>query len=247
MATKIGMKRKSDTLKMYSKTPTKTSKKETRIEEQTKKELIENYKNLESRYEKVLKEKELLERTVKNMKDTEKINNESKSVSTAETQTESGENAIDIDCKICIYKAACVAELVWHIQSEHGIDPGHEYNFSCNICKKPFDLKSDLMYHVKRDHVESMPLCKYFQTDECRFTEHKCWYQHKKDNSVMNQYKCRICGNIFETKHSFMTHRKCDHNEEVKECMNYMNGVCKFEKHCWYIHSDGTDLSLSEY
>ena len=163
-----------------------------------------------------------------------------------ETQTESEDDSIEVLCKFCIFKASCVDELVWHIQTKHGIDPEYEYDFSCNICKKPFNLKSELMYHVKREHEHSMPLCKYFQSDECRFTEDKCWFNHKKDSSPNEKYRCRICGHTFGSKTRFMIHRKSEHLEVVKVCINFNRGMCKFNEQCWYIHSDDSEMSFSK-
>ena len=244
MASKIGVKRKSEAVKLSSKTTMKVSKKENKVEDMTKKELLDKFKILEAKYDKILKEKEILELKFKNINEVPEKKNMESSVG---TQTESDDGAIEIACKVCIFGASCVDELVWHIQTEHGIEPEHEYNYSCNICRKPFNLKSDLMFHVKREHTESMPLCKYYQTNECRFSEEKCWYHHKKESNPMNQYKCRICGNTFETKPSFMNHRKGEHHEEVKECVNHKNGMCRFNERCWYIHSDDTEMSFSEY
>ena len=71
----------------------------------------------------------------------------------------------------------------------------------------------------------------------------------QKTNKIWwnNQYKCRIYGNTFKTKSSFMNHRKGEHHEEVKECVNHKNGMCRFNERCWYIHSDDTEMSFSEY
>ena len=180
------------------------------------------------------------------------LDNESRDIHknkiTIQTQTESDDNDIEIACKICIYEAVCVAELGWHLQSAHGIgDPDYEYNFSCKICKKPFDIKSDLMFHVKNEHSRSMPVCRYFQNDECKFADDKCWYTHKKESPTLNQYKCGICGKVFDTKNNFMVHRKMEHTPKVKQCINYKNEKCIFKDQCWYIHFDDTEESFSEY
>ena len=244
MASKIG-KRKAETPNISPKVPTKVNKKEVKIEELSKKQVIEKYKKLEAEYEKIVKQKVLLEEKVRSMEDKEK---ESSVKNTAETQTESDDNDIEFACKVCIYEAVCVAELGWHLKSKHGIgDPDYEYNFACNICRKPFDIKSDLMYHVKKEHPRSMPFCKYFQKGECNFTDDKCWYTHQMENIAMKQFKCGICGNVFNTKHEFMAHRRIEHMDQVQQCLNYKNGKCRFDKNCWYIHSDDTDESFSEY
>ena len=77
------------------------------------------------------------------------------------------------------------------------------------------------MFHVKNEHNRNMPVCKYFQNDECNFTDEKCWYIHKKECKTFKQDKCGICGKIFDTKNNYMTHRKSEHTQNV-------NNVNKF-------------------
>ena len=246
MTSKMG-KRRADTLKISPTIPAKINKKEDRIEDLSKKQLIENYKKLEVEYEKISKQLVLLEKKVRNMEDEANMPNKIIS-STAQTQTESTENDVEFACKVCIFKAVCVAELGWHLKSKHGIgDPDYVYNYACNICSKPFDIKSDLMYHVKKEHPRSMPVCKYFQNDQCNFTDDKCWYTHKKENMAKKNFKCGICGCVFDAKHEFMTHRKTEHMDQVQQCRNYKNERCNFDKNCWYIHHDDTEVSYSEF
>ena len=249
MASKIG-KRKVDIPKFSPKIPNKINKKEERLEDLSKKQIIEKYKNLEVEYEKILKQKVLLEKQVRKMDEETRDTNKTESIvkQTAQTQTESNDNDIEFACKVCIFEAVCVAELSWHLKTKHGIgDPDYEYNYACNICRRPFDIKSDLMYHVKKEHPRSMPFCKYFQKGECKFTDEKCWYTHEIEDIAIKQYKCGICGRVFDAKHNFMTHRKMDHMDKVQQCINHKNEKCRFDQNCWYIHSDDSGESFSEY
>ena len=249
MASKTG-KRKADNPNLSPKIPTKLDKKEEKLEYLNKKQVIERYKDLEVEYKKILKEKVLLENRVKKMKDDTKEINKTVSIEKkiAQTQTESEDSDIEFACKVCIFKAVCVAELSWHLKSKHGIgDPEHDYNFACNICRKLFDIKSDLMYHVKEEHPRNMPFCKYFQKGECSFSDVKCWYIHKIEDIAIKQYKCGICGRVFDSKNNFMRHRKADHMDKVQQCINHKNEQCRFDQNCCYIHSDESDESFSEY
>lgn len=250
MASKLVLKRKGEIPNHSLKIPTKISKKEDRMEDLTKKQVIERFKCLQMKYDALVKEKEIIEKKIKNIEkesnEHHKQNKEACNKNTIQTQTESEDNDIEFACKVCIFEADCVDELRWHLQSVHGIGD-YEYNFACKICRKPFDIKSDLMYHVKKEHRRSMAHCKYFQNDQCNFTDEKCWFVHEKETETLKKYKCGICGNVFETKNNFMTHRKTEHTHQVKQCINHINNKCVFDKKCWYIHSDETNDSFSEY
>ena len=52
----------------------------------------------------------------------------------------------------------------------------HSKDYKCNICKKVFQLRSDLMFHKKNEHIETVPPCK--KGKNCHFTELKCWFRH---------------------------------------------------------------------
>ena len=50
-------------------------------------------------------------------------------------------------------------------------------NLVCNICEESFTNKFELMMHKKKDHEESVPLCRNMNNGHCDF--HKCWFRHK--------------------------------------------------------------------
>ena len=141
-------------------------------------------------------------------------------------------------------------ELGWHNNGEHGSgDPNYEYNHSCKICRKPFDAKDDLMYHIKYNHYKNMPLCKYYQDGSCHFSDEKCWYRHEKQEQTMSSFKCGYCGLKFSSKSQFMIHRKENHLDKVKTCINYLNEKCEYNEKCWYNHKDDISIisNLSDY
>ena len=62
----------------------------------------------------------------------------------------------------------------WFSHDMNSQIPSRDYK--CNICKKVFILKSDLMFHKKKEHVETVPLCN--KMENCHFTDSKCWFIH---------------------------------------------------------------------
>ena len=94
-----------------------------------------------------------------------------------------------------------------------------------------------------------MPVCKYYQEGSCHFSDDKCWYRHIKQDKEMLSFKCGICKMTFNSKSEFMSHRKIQHNSQVKTCINHKNGKCEFFQKCWYNHEDETSIMshLSDY
>ena len=64
--------------------------------------------------------------------------------------------------------------------------------YKCSLCAKVFKLRSDFMYHRKKEHLEIVPQCKNGET--CNFEVSKCWYIHiqceyekqKEENDTKN-------------------------------------------------------------
>ena len=57
-------------------------------------------------------------------------------------------------------------------------------NFTCNVCEYEFRLKSDLMYHRKKDHPQIMMPCRKYFNDNCTIEEQVCWYRHTLPNAL---------------------------------------------------------------
>ena len=83
----------------------------------------------------------------------------------------------------------------------------------------------------------------------CYFGEDKCSFIHEKEDQRMKSFKCGYCSEDFKSKSEFMNHRKTDHHESIKECINHRNGRCHFNERCWYKHKGETSnlSSFSEY
>ena len=68
-----------------------------------------------------------------------------------------------------------------------------------------------------------------------------CWFRHeiKKENDNQSDQisiKCNICGKLLNSKKDFMTHRKKDHEENVKNCKLFKKGNCTYHESCWFAH-----------
>ena len=51
-------------------------------------------------------------------------------------------------------------------------------------------------------------------------------------------FSCTHCEKEFTIKSRLMNHRKQEHKNKIKVCINSTNGLCKFESDCWYKHED---------
>ena len=78
------------------------------------------------------------------------------------------------------------------------------------------------MYHIKYNHERNMPVCKYFQNGNCHYSDEKCWYIHRIEDQALSNFKCGLCGKSFNIKDEFMKHRKSEHTDKVKMCINLM-------------------------
>ena len=168
---------------------------------------------------------------------------------TKECQTEPDYD--ELACGFCIFGASCEDELRFHMISDHNVgEPDYETNFLCLVCGKRFVAKSEFMEHRKKQHPHTIKLCRYFLQGSCAFEADTCWYSHKINNEnktkPLTKYTCNLCDKVFKSKSEFMTHRKQNHNNLVKRCLNDRNSICTFgHETCWYNHSE--DLSRQFY
>ena len=66
----------------------------------------------------------------------------------------------------------------WFSHSELGKNQDKPTNLKCNICKKTFINRFELLKHRKQNHLHLVPLCKNVATGSCRFGEENCWFKH---------------------------------------------------------------------
>jgi hypothetical protein len=148
------------------------------------------------------------------------------------------------NCKFCSFQATTRIILIKHLNMEHcrkneQLDGTHK----CQECQEQFSTRWNLMNH-NRDEHQVKEVCSFFLRgpDQCKFSEERCWFSHKKPanmkNSEKEEIKCYTCHMRFATKAGLMQHRKKSHKEEVKKCNMNENGQCRMGEACWYIHQE---------
>ena len=52
--------------------------------------------------------------------------------------------------------------------------------YDCNFCEKNFQTKSVCMIHKKKEHSSNVQKCKKYLTNDCQYSNQKCWFIHEK-------------------------------------------------------------------
>ena len=191
MDTKYSLKRKYRTINVEPKVPAKQKKEDTDLHSMTKKQLIDQVKSLTE---------ELV-----NLKAKCQYKFTLKTASIA-TQTALLDEELTFPCQLCIYNAESEMDLRVHMDYGHDLDDDVLLSkLKCNVCKTIFRSKSSLMNHIKTSHVDTLPNCKYYQNNSCRFNEKSCWFTHKKNTP--EDLKCRYCDHTFGSKSEVMIHQ----------------------------------------
>ena len=149
----------------------------------------------------------------------------------------------EFNCRECDFQGTNQIELNKHMNLKHrkGETAGIIY---CRNCGEGFSTKWNLMNHRKSKHSDNIAYCRNFIDGNCPYSDEMCWWNHKNiDESI----KCFICGNIFESKTVLMSHRKKDHGNLVKQCIQFQQNSCRFRSEsCWFSHNNITKEKDSE-
>ena len=89
------------------------------------------------------------------------------------------ENSLPI-CKFFL-RGICNFEdnICWYTHKKEDKSPT---TFQCGHCEQSFTDKNDFMHHRKRDHIERVQTCKFYNEGSCRF-DNKCWFSHGNNTS----------------------------------------------------------------
>ena len=87
----------------------------------------------------------------------------------------------------------------------------NDNHIDCNFCGDKFETKKILMKHKKRVDREKVALCWNFSAGKCDFGNDSCWFNHSKNSEVSENFKCKICGQVFKTKNESHYHQKREH------------------------------------
>ena len=84
-------------------------------------------------------------------------------------------------------------------------------------------------------------MCWHFTNGFCPFGDETCWFRHENESKEINgldqkQIKCNVCGDMLNSKASFMKHRKGEHEESLQPCKLYKKGNCTYNENCWFSH-----------
>lgn len=223
MDTKYTLKRKYKTSTLDNKVIAKQRKKDIDLNTMTKKQLIEQITSLK---EELVKLKSIYQSSKDKIEDRP---------CPKSTQTTLLDDELTFPCQSCIYNAASEMDLRVHMDYAHDLDDEVLLsNFKCNVCKNVCKSKRNLMNHIKTIHGDTLPNCKFFQTNSCKYNEKYCWFIHKKD--VLQELKCRYCEQTFHSKRDVMFHQKNNHEDKVPICKNHIQSKCKYKHKCWFTH-----------
>ena len=53
-----------------------------------------------------------------------------------------------------------------------------EADYACHHCERTFNIRNDLMKHVKIEHIETVTKCKNFAEGNCSLRRESCWFLH---------------------------------------------------------------------
>ena len=154
------------------------------------------------------------------------------------------------NCEDCSFQGVNRVDLRKHTKSvQHRPSITKE---ECYRCNKEFDSYSDLMYHRKSEHPSTVATCVFYQDDNCDFDEDKCWWRHGskiEQKQSLQSNDCKVCGETFNYKGSFMMHMKSEHIEKVAGCKKYANNQCyRNDSSCWFVHIEDVvdDMEVDE-
>ena len=138
----------------------------------------------------------------------------------------------ELNCEDCDHKCTKESEMRNHKVLKH--------RKSCQICEQNFITDEALQNHMEKDHDNSpegytneMNREEEFNCLECPFQGSE-EIQLSKHVQLKHRIQCRNCEKSFNTKPSFMEHRKTEHYSLVAHCRKGLE--CTFFEKCWWKH-----------
>ena len=140
------------------------------------------------------------------------------------------EQLLKVSCNFCSEQFETRKQLMEHKKNDHNekvalcwnflsgnCDYGDDYcwfihnkgekqkeNFKCNICGHAFNTKNETQYHIKQEHVMSVPKCKNARKS-CWYGPEKCWFQHDDIENTENEKSTNkeITSKLFDMMETF--------------------------------------------
>ena len=207
---------------------------------------------------------EKLKIVIKDLKEIEQLKNDLEETDKAEAETENepkddnsnpwitkkpvkrpkganvkGKVVEEYNCTECDFQGTTDIQLRKHVNLKH-TSRGHDNTIiECRICGEGFDVKWKLMKHRKIKHITSVAPCKNYIEEKCNFTALMCWWNHEeKQIGQKEDIDCFVCNETFQSKPELMTHRKKNHSEIIRQCIQFSQNNCRYEEEsCWYKHA----------
>ena len=130
-------------------------------------------------------------------------------------------------CYKCSFRGIDENDLRNHLANIHVIEEEH----NCSQCGFQGTSKMEIKNHIIKKHMINCTQCDFYCDNMKVFEAHKQWIHGKQDT-----FRCRICGENFESKPNLMKHRKAEHIKTVAYCKKKASGECFFSDTCWWNH-----------
>ncbi|XP_013134186.1 PREDICTED: gastrula zinc finger protein XlCGF26.1-like isoform X7 [Papilio polytes] len=123
----------------------------------------------------------------------------------AHVNTEHKGIAGDSVCQICKARFKNYYQKTRHMMQVHNVE-----GIKCEVCDKTFNLKSNLMLHMRSVHLKERP----YECSECNmgfFIKRHMMGHYLATHTNERKFKCDVCGKAYATQNSKRKHMKKNH------------------------------------
>ena len=113
---------------------------------------------------------------------------------------------------------------------------------------KVLEMKNKILQQQEEKFTYTCSDCEY--KSDCVH----CFSDHEHDSQDVNDqekhdlnFQCYYCDETFSSLMSVMNHTKILHVEKTKHCTNFLDGACRFNERCWYLHDEKFKQSNPTY
>ena len=73
--------------------------------------------------------------------------------------------------------------------------------------------------------------------------------QHDEDEEETDvpNFHCYYCDETFSSKMNVMNHTKLYHVAQAKHCINFLEGTCRYDDRCWFLHDEKVKQSNPKF
>ena len=208
---------------------------------------------LSSEYDKAIKEIRLLRSQLEKTKNEMKILKDSKHMEQNNPKTigqivlenrqdQVRQSVITLRCQKCSFTTKTLHQLNDHMKNHN------REVFNCQICDVDFDSPGSLNQRMLNEHQERLiqldcHMCSFQSTENSEFKNHMSKHGETEStvSTQINQWKCRNCSELFQSKWFLMEHRRDNH--EMPLCRYDIDGGCNRPiGKCWYKHKSNQSL-----